>query len=155
MSRFFFQYGIAVVLLTIAFPAAAQQSAHVQVVDQQTREPLQGANVLYGKGKGTTTNEDGMFRLSCSRLPLKIRVSFIGYETVKETIRGCSRQVQIKLVPLSYSLQNITVTGETGRVQVRKGESVATLGLSELHQQTGLRLRDALNTVPGVRMGSR
>jgi iron complex outermembrane receptor protein len=155
MNRLFYKYVFAVLLLAMTSPAIAQQSSRVQVIDQQTQQPLGGANVLYRKGRGTTTGADGIFSISCSRLPLKIRVSFIGYETSKKTIRECGKQVQIKLVPLSYSLQNITVTGETGRVQVRKEASVATMGISELHHQTGLRLRNALNTVPGVRMGSR
>ncbi len=154
-KRIFHIYMFTIFVLGFALPAYAQQSVRVQVVDQQTQEPLQGANVLYGEQQGTTTDADGIFSISCSKLPLKIRISFIGYETTKKTIRECGKQVQIALVPLSYSLQNITVTGETGRVQVQKGESVATLGLAELDQQTGLKLKDALNTVPGVRMGSR
>jgi iron complex outermembrane receptor protein len=150
-------YCIFILLLCLSgirAPAFAQQTVRGQVIDQQTQKPLIGANVLYNKNKGATTDESGSFSIPCN-LPLNIRVSYIGYQTFKKTIHDCNEPIRIELVPLSYSLQNITVTGETGRVQVRKAESVATLGLAELSRQTGLRLRDALNTVPGIRMGSR
>jgi iron complex outermembrane receptor protein len=146
---------ICLIFTGLGSPALAQQVISGQVIDRQTQKPLPGANVFYNKNKGTTTDSNGNFHIPCENLPLHAKVSFIGYQTFKKVIHHCSGHIRIELIPLSYSLQNITVKGETGRVQVQKAGSAAALGLAELNRQTGLRLRNALNTVPGVRMGSR
>ncbi|MDG1261690.1 MAG: carboxypeptidase-like regulatory domain-containing protein, partial [Flavobacteriales bacterium] len=55
------------------------------VSDENTGEPLAFATVSFESlSRGTITNEDGFFKLSCSQtLPDTLRVSFIGYQPLR------------------------------------------------------------------------
>jgi iron complex outermembrane receptor protein len=148
------KYLLPLFLTIITLPAFAQQNITGRVIDAQTRKPLAGANVVYGKNRGATTDANGYFHIPC-HLPVHITVSYIGYKTYKKIIHQCSKPVKVPLAVLSYALQNITVQGEQKRVNVQSATASATLNRAALNRQTGLRLRKALNTVPGVQMGSR
>ena len=137
--------------MIIALPAAAQRTIKGHVYDAQTKKPVEGANITYAANQGAITDVNGNFGIMCEE-SLQITVSHIGYRTYQRTIRDCDEGLDIALTPLAYRLQRITVEG---RVNIERAESVSTLSLTDLNKQTGLRLMDALNTVPGVEMQTR
>lgn len=139
------------VVVLAAQPAAAQQTIKGNVVNAQTGNPVEGANVSYDNNRGTITDANGLFRIPC-RNNVQIRVSYVGYQTARKVIRNCSTPVKILLKPQIYSLGDITVEEQ---LYIEEATSVGILELAELNRQSGLRLKSALNTVPGVEMQTR
>jgi len=143
---------ILTLLLTFTFlPAFAQQQLAGQVRDARTSEPVKGANVTYGQGKGTITDASGTFQIPC-RGGVKITISHIGYRTFKKTVDNCNTSLEVTLAPLSYLMQKISVTEQA---DLKEAGSIGTIDKAELDRQSGLRLQSALNTLPGVQMQSR
>lgn len=142
---------LTTIAVLMVLPALAQQSISGRILDAQTNEAVEGANIVYEKDQGTTSDADGNFSIPCSGT-LRISVSHIGYRTYRKVIPDCQSPLTIHLVPLSYSLQKISVTEQA---YIREATSIGTIGKADLDKQTGLHLRSALNTLPGVEMQSR
>lgn len=145
------QFVLLFIAMLTFLPAFGQQRLKGHVFDAQTNQPVEGANVTYDKAKGTITDVDGNFSIPCNN-SIRITVSHIGYRTFKKTIRDCSTPLEVRLIPLAYSLQKISITEQA---DIKEATSVGTIGKADLDKQTGLRLQSALNTLPGVEMQSR
>lgn len=136
--------------------AHAQPSIKGIVVDATTHSPLSGATISYA-GKGTSTNEEGVFFIECGKTN-KVTVSYLGYETIQRAIKNCKDELHIALVPSSRSLNEveITATSNQNKSLLNQPASIAKLNTVELKRGTGLFLDDAINTnVPGVTMQRR
>ncbi|MEZ5071118.1 MAG: TonB-dependent receptor [Bacteroidales bacterium] len=113
--------GLALLLATaLSAQSELRQTIRGRVVDDVTGYPLPGANVILRDAepvRGTSTDADGLFALTdipLGRQSLEIR--FIGYET--RTLpnlylsSGKEVQVEIRLVELTTSMEEVTVTYE-------------------------------------------
>lgn len=84
---------IAIVCIVVSTGAYAQQAAMVtltgKVIDEKTGKPLPFANVFINNSTiGTNSDENGNYRLPNLAVGnLEMVVSFLGYETVKQTLR--------------------------------------------------------------------
>lgn len=90
--------GVALCLASIS--SWAQQSLSGKVLDASSGEALVGASVwAENQGKGGVTDENGLFTIhKLSAGAVELRVSYIGYATVKQTIElPYSGQLTIKL----------------------------------------------------------
>ena len=82
---------VAMILLCLAFPVAAQAQTLVNVsgvVTDENNEPLIGATVLQkNSSNGTSTDLDGKFKLS---VPAKAKLvfSYVGYTTQEISLNG-------------------------------------------------------------------
>jgi len=75
------------ILLNTSFNSIfSQKVVRGKVFDNKTLEPLTGVYVIYEKGKGTTTNPDGIFIISSGSPSLNISYKFIGYKPLTRTI---------------------------------------------------------------------
>ncbi|MEP7251047.1 MAG: TonB-dependent receptor [Ginsengibacter sp.] len=128
------------------------QTVKGRVTDQQTNEPIDGANIKFpGKG-GTTTDKDGIFSFDCS-VAREITVSYVGYAPVKYTIKNCDDDISILLQPVTNNLNEveITATSNENKSLLYQPTSIIKLGETELNRGLGLYLDDAINgNVPGV-----
>ncbi|PZX57910.1 TonB-dependent receptor [Algoriphagus chordae] len=106
------------VLLGLAFCLAsisswAQQSLSGKVLDSSTGEALIGASVwAENQGKGGVTDEKGIFTISKLQTgTLELRVSYIGYSTVKQTLElPHSGELTIKLHPTDLMTEEFIVS---------------------------------------------
>ena len=88
----------------------AAQTVKGKVVDP-SGEALPYINVLVkGTANGTTTDDNGEFKLTAKSLPATLIVSSIGYKTKQVTARN-SNSITIVLQEGSESLEEIVVTG--------------------------------------------
>jgi iron complex outermembrane receptor protein len=135
----------------------SQKIIQGKVYDAANNNPLSGATITFSGKGGTTTNENGMFSISCGRTN-KITVSYIGYETHLQTIKNCDEQLVIRLVPLRNKLNTVEITAASiqNAVGLYQPVSITKLDEVELKRGTGLFLDDAINmNVPGVTMQRR
>ncbi len=76
-------------ILLISGQMEAQRYIKGQITDEQTNEPIIGANVIEpGTRNGTITDIDGAFSLTVSENTAFIEISYIGYNDVQLDIRG-------------------------------------------------------------------
>ncbi|HSL86283.1 MAG TPA: TonB-dependent receptor, partial [Bacteroidales bacterium] len=83
------QQFVCVIILLFSYTIgalAADGTVRGKVYDNETREPLAGVYVIWGKNLGTTTGENGNYSFTADTGRLNITFQFIGYETVTKTI---------------------------------------------------------------------
>ena len=84
---------LSIVVLLISFSSALSQKISGIVIDENTREPLIGVNVILSNTNGTTTNIDGKFSLELKENERTITFKYIGYESIVKNIDGKSWQI--------------------------------------------------------------
>lgn len=82
------------------------------VKDSTTNEKLIGATIYITPiNKGLVTNKDGKFNISLPKSTYQLKVSFIGYKTIKKNISLTTNQtVVFHLAELSVSVDDVTVS---------------------------------------------
>ncbi len=104
---------VGLVLYLVAFSALAQHSLRGKVMESQNGEALVGASVwVENLGKGAATDENGEFTIS--NLPageLEIRVSYLGFETIREVITmPYSGELEIAMVSREFLTEEFIVS---------------------------------------------
>ena len=92
-------------------PAQGQQEVSGTVTDAETGETLPGASVVVpGTTTGTTTGNDGTYRLTVPSEADSLRFSFVGYEEQEVAIAGRST-INVALAPTATQLEDVVVIG--------------------------------------------
>src|SRR5699024_12360051 len=117
------------VLITIPSYAQQQQVIKGHVLDQQTRQPLIGANITVpNTTKGTVTDRQGNFELALDSNVRQIQVSYIGYVRQNITLGGEGKFLNILLEPDNVALNEVQVVGfDTNKKLQATAASVALL----------------------------
>lgn len=134
----------------------AQKDINGKVFDAVTKSPLSGATVSLA-GKSVVSGSDGSFALACSNNK-SLSVSFVGYTTIKITVKNCGDYLSLGLVPAGATLGEVEVTATSSQNKslLYQPSSITKLTPVELKRGLGLFLDDAIQTnVPGVIMNRR
>jgi outer membrane cobalamin receptor len=77
----------AILLLTVSLLNAAYSQGIItgRVFDLSSKESLAGVYVIYGKAKGTASDQDGRFTISADSAKMKLLFQFLGYRSVEQT----------------------------------------------------------------------
>jgi hypothetical protein len=136
-----------------------------KVLDLQTREPLPGATILYGRSMGTVTDQDGTFHIQLPDGRITIIIRYIGYTSetkILELTAGEFYELEIGLIPSVTQIEQVVVSA--GRVQQRVGESTISLTLIQpqkyrdnhivdakelIHKTSGIEVMDGQASVRG------
>ena len=148
-------------LLLWSFPMFAQlQPTEIKVIDSENGNSIEFAAVHW-KGlnaptytNGTTTNRKGIAKLSASsNQKLMLMVSYVGYQTITDTITANGRRYTIKLLPESTELADVVVVGKTRAQVLRESpEAVSVINAKEL-QGRSISLETVLNKTIGLKVG--
>jgi outer membrane receptor protein involved in Fe transport len=153
------------ILLCLIFTATTvvtAQTAEVTVTgvvkDKLTQQPVAYATIMIGNKEtgeaitGTTTGEDGSFRITTSAKDFFVEVSFIGYESqTKRDISSRNGKVDVGVIQLaedSRALQEVVVRGEKSRTEFKLDKRVFNVGQDLA--STGASALEVLNNVPSV-----
>lgn len=152
---------IVSVLLLWGYPLFAQQhSIEIKVIDAENGNSIEFATVQW-KGlneasykNGTTTNRKGVAKLNTpAHQKLVLRVSYVGYQTITETITANEKRHTLKLRPESTELANVVVFGKTKAQVIRESpEAVSVINAKEL-QGRSVSLETILNKTIGLKVG--
>ncbi|MBT4217848.1 MAG: TonB-dependent receptor [Flavobacteriales bacterium] len=141
---------LSVVVLLISFSSALSQKISGIVIDENTREPLIGVNVILSNTNGTTTNIDGKFSLELKENERTITFKYIGYESIVKNIDGKS-EFNIKL---KTAIQQIgTVVISAGKFEQKIEEitvSMEVISPSLIENKNTTDIQTAMEQVPGV-----
>lgn len=108
-------------MMGFMLPVLAQDaSLRGSITDASSGQGIQGVNVVLrnaaGDRRGTVTNGDGFFLLTrIEPGQYTLRISFIGFETVHDTLNlqaGENPSIQVALVEASEALDELLVEGE-------------------------------------------
>lgn len=148
---------ILVTLLFItSFVSYGQQQRVISgyVLDQQTRQPLIGANITVpNTTKGTVTDRKGHFEFTVGSDVRQIQVSYIGYVKQNIMLRDEGKTLNILLEPDNVALNEVQVIGfDTNKKLQETAASVALLTGKDFKRTSEVSLQPVLNTVPGVQM---
>jgi hypothetical protein len=95
-----------------------------RVVDSTSGNPLSFAQIsLHHTGLGTTTNEEGNFRLDIPAVNRgdTLLIYYLGYETRKIPVKTCLvSPVEISLKPIMLQLSEVDVVGLTAQEVIRR-----------------------------------
>jgi len=149
------------IYLIILFPlfctvieANAQHVIKGRVLDQQTNEPLIGANVrMPGTNTGVSTNKQGQFVLETKTKPDSLLITYIGYQKKKISISSDQESLNILLEPDNVALNELQVVGFDSRKTLQRTTGSVSLITEKSFKRTSqVSLQPILNTIPGVRM---
>ncbi len=144
---------IAAFLLSLPLMVHAQTSISGTVVDRQTQRPVAGASVaIPGTQINTATGGNGEFTLTSDHPVNRIIVTCIGYNPENVQVSNSGKPLFIQLTPSQTRLPGIEVVGSSLLLRAR---SVGVLTQHDLTRFSGLKLGNAINTIPGVFMQSR
>jgi hypothetical protein len=93
-----------------------------RVVDASNEASLPFTNVaIVGSQRGTTTNENGRFLLAVDSLPVRLAISYIGYQRVERRVTpSTADSVVVRLKEKPVSMAEVVVEGRTGAYFTRK-----------------------------------
>ncbi len=137
------------VILTLGLSTVHSQTIITKgTVIDELGEPVIGATITAKGASGTATDIDGHFALKVPITTKKLKISYVGYFPIEETIRP--EMGTIRLTPDSKVLQDVVVTQSIARTretpvaisEVTAGQIEAKLGNQEFPE--------ILKTTPGV-----
>ncbi|MBL7744570.1 MAG: SusC/RagA family TonB-linked outer membrane protein [Chitinophagaceae bacterium] len=133
----------------ISFVAFAQQDVSGVVTDARDNSPLSGVSVFVkGTRTGTTTGQDGRFRISVPANGVLV-FSFTGFTEKEVAVSGSSMSVALAVA--QTALQEVVVTGYTTQNKKQYTGSVAKVSGSEVNLQPIASLEQLLQgKSPGV-----
>ena len=111
------------------------------IQDEQTKEPIIGATILLlGTDQGTSTDADGQFELTLPAGKHQIRIQYVGYDDLAESIEVFSDgEITFDLAKSAIQLEEVTVTAETPDESVQGGQiGVARLDIESVKKGPNL-----------------
>ena len=141
---------LSVVVLLISFSSALSQKISGIVIDENTREPLIGVNVILSNTNGTTTNIDGEFSLELKENERTITFKYIGYEIIVKNIDGKS-EFNIKMKDASQQIGTVVISA--GKFEQKIEEitvSMEVISPSLIENKNTTNIQTAMEQVPGV-----
>ncbi len=141
-------------LLAASAVAVAQAVVGGRVSDRQSGEPLPGVYVIWGKGMGTTTDNDGSFLFSVPRGQITVDFRFIGYRPVRESLvvsDGDTVMLTIRLEQEAHSLDQVVVSA--ARMEQKRSDltvSMDVIGSEYLFRAHITDAQELITRTPGI-----
>jgi len=130
------------------------QSIRGKVIDAANGNPLVGVNILFGEGKGTTTNLKGEFEIKLQglRFPFTLRCSYIGFENIEKQIVAPPTEIMLlAMTEKSGSLQTVVVTaGRFAQQRELSTVSMQVIKQGDVLANNSVTADDVLNRNPGI-----
>ncbi|MGY8989173.1 MAG: TonB-dependent receptor plug domain-containing protein, partial [Flavobacteriales bacterium] len=140
---------LSFILLIISFSSALSQNISGVIIDENTREPLIGVNVILSNTNGTTTNINGEFSLQLKENEKIITFKYIGYESVVLLVDKSEFNIRMK----SAIHQIGTVVISAGKFEQKIEEitvSMEVISPSLIENKNTTNIQTALEQVPGL-----
>jgi len=139
---------------------AQLQPIEIKIIDAENGNSIEFATIQWKNlnapayTNGTTTDNKGIARLSApSNQKLMLMVSFVGYQTIIDTIITNRKYYTLKLFPEPIDLADVVIVGKTRAQVLRESpEAVSVIDAKEL-QGRSISLETVLNKTIGLKVG--
>lgn len=123
---------LSLLLICTLHVAAQDKTVTGKVTDEKDGSPLAGVSVtVKGTNTGTTTNAEGVFRLSVPASAKSLVFSFVNYDNVEVTV-GNRSSFNISLSSKDKSLQEVVVVGYQQRKKKEEGGAISSVKGKEI-----------------------
>ena len=148
-------------LLLWSYSMFAQlQPIEIKIIDAENGNSIEFATIQLKNlnapayTNGTTTDNKGIARLSApSNQKLMLMVSFVGYQTIIDTIITNQKHYTLKLFPEPIDLADVVIVRKTRAQVLRESpEAVSVIDAKEL-QGRSISLETVLNKTIGLKVG--
>ncbi len=142
----------AIVMLTSTM-LIAQTTVTGTVTDQQSGQPIPGANVkVVGKAIGTSADFDGNFSLEVSQNPpFTIEISLIGYSSTTVDITQNNQAVNVSLTETATSLDEVIVSASRTPERIMESPvTVERMDIRAIKNATSPSFYSSLENLKGV-----
>ena len=148
-------------LLLWSYSMFAQlQPIEIKIIDAENGNSIEFATIQWKNlnapayTNGTTTDNKGIARLSApSNQKLMLMVSFVGYQTIIDTIITNQKHYTLKLFPEPIDLADVVIVRKTRAQVLRESpEAVSVIDAKEL-QGRSISLETVLNKTIGLKVG--
>ena len=85
------------------------------VTDASTSEPLIGATIIFGKGKGTVTDIDGNYSFEISEGERNLTISYVGYKQLSKRISVSKNSSVFNFKLKTLLLNEVQVTADLAK----------------------------------------
>ena len=146
------------VLLMLALPAFPEMAIKGTILDSGNQTPLQFVNVVVFKqgskttSAGVTSDKDGVFFIpALENGKYILRLSFIGYKTLEQTIDVTSKNMNIGVLKLDQNAENlkgVEVVGQASQMHFDVDKKVFDVGQNI--SAAGGSASDVLKNIPSV-----
>jgi outer membrane receptor protein involved in Fe transport len=158
LKHIFWKYILLIsIVFLLADPADLYAQLYGKVIDDNTKEPLVGANIYLLINKiGTVSDEEGRFVLSVTGKVMSdtLLVNYLGYEEYRTALRDFENYTVISLQPKSLTLNDaIQIYAE--RMDLARQEiphSRFELDVEELERYGASEISDLFKKMPSVRI---
>ena len=154
-----YRHIILLVLLAVAPAMHAQHTISGTITDNATGETLIGATILDTRsGKGTTSNVNGRYTLTLKENTATLRITFVGYEPILDTIQLKKNTTRNYKLRPSIQLKEVVVRAQ--RINARESSQMSALEMpvEQLKAVPVLfgeaDIMKALQLLPGVQSGN-
>ncbi|NNF81305.1 MAG: TonB-dependent receptor [Flavobacteriaceae bacterium] len=144
---------IRIVVLISPFTLFAQNSISGGIFNAENEEAIANATIYLPQlEKGTTSKEDGSFTLEyLPRGKYKIVISFLGYQTISETVTIPSEDSLIyKLNPSAIEMEEVILSTPFHKLQRENVMKVEQVKVEDLKKNGMVSLSSAITEIPGV-----
>ena len=142
-------------ILFIGFSLIIQAQNKISgIISTHLNEPISGAQIYIEElGKGTSSNEIGFYELSnLPNNPVKITVSFIGFETKIITISPSKTEntLNVILMDAIFHMDEIIISTPFNKLQSENVVKIERASLQQLKNKGASTLAEGITTIPGV-----
>ncbi len=129
--------GLFLIIILTAFTSFSQEKFTLSgtIKDSKNNETLIGVNIYIPALKiGTTTNEYGFYSLTVPRGEHQIEISYVGYQTLQQTIiLNQNTKSNFSISESGQELQEVIITDNKGKINIKSPEmSVNKLSISTI-----------------------
>src|SRR6201996_9186863 len=123
-------------LVLLSYAVIAQQLVTGRVLDTKTGSPLSGASIKIKGGHGTSTDNEGYFKIQATS-GQTLEFTNVGYQN-QALILGSETSLVIKLDPTTVNLAEMVVVGSRGaaRTKMESPVPVDVIGVNSISSST-------------------
>ncbi len=146
--KFFYLFLFIFLVTTASFAQKTKVTGIVK--DEITNEPIIGALVVYGEGKGSATDLDGMFTLALDSGKYTIKVSYLGYKPMQKVITAKGKSMDLDFILSSNEMSEVEVVSDVA-IQRETPVAFSNVDAKKIAEELGSKdLPLILNSTPGV-----
>ncbi|GHU66717.1 hypothetical protein FACS189413_00200 [Bacteroidia bacterium] len=129
--------------LLLSISGISAQTIKGKVIDKESKEPIVGASVTYGKNGGVATDANGEFTVEAKDAGKSLNILYLGYKAQKVNLKG-DTDLTISLEEDQKALSDVVVIGYGKSTREKLTGNVTTINSETLAQYPGTSVLEVL-----------